>query len=169
MCYVRLKQWRTDFPSIFFVFLTAMVYHVPQFMKLYGSIHQFNCQTVELKNHIQSRAFHRATQKGGKNSKYTEQVQYCATDKLLLKYFEIDDFTTFYKYEKTTDESKHCLYICLWWWFLKFKSSHCHSEVPFTWGVFIWVNNGNEEKSIRIRLLHLVAIREVAIEKNWSR
>ena len=35
---------------------------------------QFNCQPVEKKNHWQSQAFHRGSQKGGKNSKYTVQV-----------------------------------------------------------------------------------------------
>ena len=35
---------------------------------------QFNCQPVEKKNHWQSQAFHRGSQKGGRNSKYTVQV-----------------------------------------------------------------------------------------------
>ena len=57
----------------YFLFL-AFVYHVPQFLEKYGTLMQFNCQPVEKKNHWQSQAFHRGSQKGGKNSKYTVQV-----------------------------------------------------------------------------------------------
>ena len=55
-------------------YFTALVYHVPQFLEKSGSISLFNCQPVEKKNHEQLRMFHRATQKGGRNSSYTEQV-----------------------------------------------------------------------------------------------
>ena len=55
-------------------YFTALVYHVPQFLEKSGSISLFNCQPVEKKNHEQSRMFHRATQKGGRNSSYTKQV-----------------------------------------------------------------------------------------------
>jgi len=41
---------------------------------MHGTLMQFNCQPVEKKNHWQSQAFHRGSQKGGKNSKYTVQV-----------------------------------------------------------------------------------------------
>ena len=55
-------------------YFTALVYHVPQFLEKSGSISFFNCQTVEKKNQEQLRMFHRATQKGGRNSSYSKQV-----------------------------------------------------------------------------------------------
>ena len=55
-------------------YFTALVYHVPQFLEKSGSIPLFNCQPVEEKNHEQLRMFHRATQKGGRNSSYSKQV-----------------------------------------------------------------------------------------------
>ncbi|KXJ06708.1 hypothetical protein AC249_AIPGENE979 [Exaiptasia diaphana] len=54
--------------------LTAMIYHVPQFLRKYGSINKFSCQPVEKKNHLQNQVFHRASQKGGCGSKYTVQI-----------------------------------------------------------------------------------------------
>ena len=50
------------------------MYHVPQFLGKCGSLSNLNCQPVEKKNHEQSRMFHRATQKGGRQTKYTIQV-----------------------------------------------------------------------------------------------
>ena len=51
-----------------------LVYHVPQILEKCGSISLFNCQPVEEKNHEQSRMFHPATQKGGRDTSYTTQV-----------------------------------------------------------------------------------------------
>jgi len=59
---------------LFCSLVAALVYHVPQFLEKCGSISLFNCQPVEKKNHEQSRMFHRATQKGGRNTSYTTQV-----------------------------------------------------------------------------------------------
>ena len=56
------------------ILFSAFVYYVPQFLEMHGTLMQFNCQPVEKKNHWQSQAFHRASQKGGKHSKYTVQV-----------------------------------------------------------------------------------------------
>ena len=58
----------------FTFYILAFVYHVPQFLEMHGTLMQFNCQPVEKKNHWQSQAFHRGSQKGGRNSKYTVQV-----------------------------------------------------------------------------------------------
>ncbi|KAK3748400.1 hypothetical protein QZH41_018116, partial [Actinostola sp. cb2023] len=56
-------------PSLFLVLL----YRVPQFLALYKTLHHINCQTVEKKNHMQNKTFHRGSQKGGKEIKL-----YCA-------------------------------------------------------------------------------------------
>ena len=50
------------------------MYHVPQFLEKCGRISNLNCQLVEKKNHEQSRMFHRGTQKGGPQTRYTMQV-----------------------------------------------------------------------------------------------
>ncbi|XP_067023592.1 uncharacterized protein [Acropora muricata] len=55
-------------------YIHALVYHVPQFLEQCGALSIFNCQTVEKKNHQQSRMFHQGTQKGGWKSSYTKQV-----------------------------------------------------------------------------------------------
>ena len=60
--------------TIYFLCPVAFVYHVPQFLQMHGTLINFNCQPVEKKNHWQSQTFHRGSQKGGKNSKYTVQV-----------------------------------------------------------------------------------------------
>ena len=51
---------------------------------MHGTLMQFNCQPVEKKNHQQSQAFHRESQKGGKNSKYTVQVGTIKNIKLFM-------------------------------------------------------------------------------------
>ena len=55
-------------------YMHTLAYHVPQFLKLYGTIYQFNCQPVEKKNHAQNCSFHRTTQHGGLGSSYTQEV-----------------------------------------------------------------------------------------------
>ena len=49
-------------------YMHTLAYHGPQFLKLYGTIYQFNCQPVEKKNHAQNCSFHRTTQHGGLGS-----------------------------------------------------------------------------------------------------
>lgn len=58
---------------------------MPQFLEKCGPILEFNCQPVEKKNHEQSRMFHRATQKGGSQSKYTIQVMEKENRKLFAR------------------------------------------------------------------------------------
>ncbi|EDO26542.1 predicted protein, partial [Nematostella vectensis] len=74
----KARQWGTKFRKATFdedviPYIHVLVYHVPQFLEIHGTIHQFNCQTVEKKNHMQNKTFHRGSQKGGKNSNYTVQ------------------------------------------------------------------------------------------------
>ena len=52
----------------------ALVYHVHQFLTLYGSLRQFSLQSVEKKNHMRTTVFHRMSGKGGHHSSYTQQV-----------------------------------------------------------------------------------------------
>ena len=68
----------------YYSLFSAFVYHVPQFLEMHGTLMQFNCQPVEKKNHWQSQAFHRGSQKGGKNSKYTVQVGTIKNIKLFM-------------------------------------------------------------------------------------
>ncbi|XP_048575757.1 uncharacterized protein LOC116617653 isoform X2 [Nematostella vectensis] len=75
----KARQWGTKFRKATFdedviPYIHVLVYHVPQFLEIHGTIHQFNCQTVEKKNHMQNKTFHRGSQKGGKNSNYTVQI-----------------------------------------------------------------------------------------------
>ena len=42
-------------------YLHTLVYHVPQFLEMYGTIYQMNCQLVELKNHRHNSIFHRGS------------------------------------------------------------------------------------------------------------
>ena len=55
-------------------YLHALVYHVPQFLEMYKTIYQFNCQLVEKKNHAHTSYFHRGTQKGGRCSSHSKQI-----------------------------------------------------------------------------------------------
>ena len=68
----------------YYSLFSAFVYHVPQFLEMHGTLMQFNCQPVEKKNHWQSQAFHRGSQKGGKNTKYTVQVGTSKNIKLFI-------------------------------------------------------------------------------------
>ena len=61
------------------------MYHVPQFLEKCGRISNLNCQPVEKKNHEQSRMFHRGTQKGGRQTKYTIQVMEKENRKLFAR------------------------------------------------------------------------------------
>lgn len=55
-------------------YLHGFVYLVPQFLEMYGTIYQMNCQLVKLKNHHHNAIFHRGSQKGGRQSSYCRQV-----------------------------------------------------------------------------------------------
>ena len=55
-------------------YVHALVWHIPQFLELYGTIYQFNCQLVEKKNHQQTSIYHRGTQKGGLCSSACRQI-----------------------------------------------------------------------------------------------
>ncbi|KAL9953844.1 hypothetical protein ACROYT_G041316 [Oculina patagonica] len=70
-------------------YIHAFVYHVPQFLQMHGTLINFNCQPVEKKNHWQSQTFHRGSQKGGKNSKYTVQVMEQETRQLFARRHEL--------------------------------------------------------------------------------
>ena len=61
------------------------MYHVPHFLEKFGSISNLNCEPVEKKNHEQSRMFHRGTQKGGRQTKYTIQVMERENRKLFAR------------------------------------------------------------------------------------
>ena len=61
------------------------MYHVPQFLVKCGALANLNCQPVEKKNHEQSRMFHRGTQKGGRQTKYTIQVMEKENRKLFAR------------------------------------------------------------------------------------
>ncbi|XP_067025668.1 uncharacterized protein [Acropora muricata] len=67
------EQAKIGVPFKFFQ-VQSLVYHVPQFLEQCGALSIFNCQTIEKKNHQQSRMFHQGTQKGGWKSSYTKQV-----------------------------------------------------------------------------------------------
>ena len=88
------------------LFSAALVYHVPQFLERCGSISIFNCQPVEKKNHEKSRMFHRATQKGGRNSHYTRRVMEKENRKLFASVNDL--YRTKRMYQKTyNDEDRN--------------------------------------------------------------
>ena len=55
-------------------YIHCLIYHIPQFLEIYGTIYQFNCQLVEKKNQQHTSFFHRSTQKGGLCSSHCRQV-----------------------------------------------------------------------------------------------
>lgn len=84
------RDWGKLFMELFYdddltPYIHAFVYHVPQFLQMHGTLINFNCQPVEKKNHWQSQTFHRGSQKGGKNSKYTVQVMEQETRQLFAR------------------------------------------------------------------------------------
>ena len=88
------------------LFSAALVYHVPQFLERCGSISIFNCQPVEKKNHEKSRMFHRATQKGGRNSHYTRRVMEKENRKIFASVNDL--YRTKRMYQKTyNDEDRN--------------------------------------------------------------
>jgi len=73
------RQWAINFRCVTFdedvtPYIHVLVYHCHQFLEKYGVIHNLNCQPVENKTHLQSQAFHRGSQKGGRGHSYTLQV-----------------------------------------------------------------------------------------------
>ena len=55
-------------------YIHCLVFHIPQFLEMYGTIYQFNCQLVEKKNQQHTSFFHRGTQKGGVCSSHCRQI-----------------------------------------------------------------------------------------------
>lgn len=90
--------------------LAALVYHVPQFLENFGSISKFNCQPVEKKNHEQSRMFHRGTQKGGRQSKYTVQVMEKDNRKLFARVNNLQRVKRDYKKKSSEDHGSIATY-----------------------------------------------------------
>lgn len=88
-----------------FLCFTALVYHVPQFLESCGSISLFNCQPVEKKNHEQSRMFHRGTQKGGRQSKYTIQVMEKENRKIFASTNDLHRIKRNYMIKEATQEN----------------------------------------------------------------
>lgn len=96
------------FPKILLSLLfAALVYHVPQFLEKFGSLAKYNCQPVEKKNHEQSRMFHRATQKGGRQMKYTIQVMEKENRKLFARVHNL--YRTKRGYNKKSTEDRGSL------------------------------------------------------------
>jgi len=88
------RDWGKLFMELFYdddltPYIHVFVYHVPQFLQMHGTLINFNCQPVEKKNHWQSQTFHRGSQKGGKNSKYTVQVMEQETRQLFARRHEL--------------------------------------------------------------------------------
>ena len=52
----------------------AFVYHLADQLLFHGGVRQHDCQTIEMKNRMLSRAYHAATQHGGCGKKFTPQV-----------------------------------------------------------------------------------------------
>ena len=59
----------------YYSLFSAFVYHVPQFLEMHGTLMQFNCQPVEKKNHWQSKAFHRGSQKSVRTFRLWQIIQ----------------------------------------------------------------------------------------------
>ena len=59
---------------ITFSLISALIYHVPFFMELFGGIHQFSCNAIEAKNHVHSKVFFRSSRMGGFGSHSTKEV-----------------------------------------------------------------------------------------------
>ena len=71
--FARNLKWVVKDSSIT-PYIHALIFHVPQFLDMYGTIYQVNCQLVELKNNHHNAIFHRGSQKGGRQSSYCRQV-----------------------------------------------------------------------------------------------
>lgn len=86
------------------------MYHVPQFLESFGPISKFNCQPVEKKNHEQSRMFHRGTQKGGRQSKYTVQVMERDNRKLFARVKNLQRIKRDYSKKSSEDRGSLATY-----------------------------------------------------------
>ncbi|CAH3154023.1 unnamed protein product, partial [Porites lobata] len=106
----QARKWAMFFRVVHFdeditPYIHALAYHVPQFLEGCGSISIFNCQPVEKKNHEQSRMFHRATQKGGRNSHYTRQVMEKENRKIFARVNDLYRTKRMYQ-KKDNDEGR---------------------------------------------------------------
>lgn len=75
-----VREWGKLFLEMYYddditPYIHTFVYHVPQFLEMHGTLMQFNCQPVEKKNHWQSQAFHRGSQKSVRTFRLWQIIQ----------------------------------------------------------------------------------------------